>query len=120
MNRIEKLTTGPSQGKRACLRDSEYILFEILALRALNLPARLLSRCCPCWPNWLGYLGGGFHALNSRISYKIYHEALRHGLSSYKGLVDGFCNFVQNPLSALWLERNMKRDLFCNGDTIAT
>ena len=30
LNRIEKLSTEPSQGEGACIRGSEYILFEII------------------------------------------------------------------------------------------
>ena len=30
LNKIEKLSTGPSQGERACFMGSEFILFEIL------------------------------------------------------------------------------------------
>ena len=39
--------------------------------------------------------------LKARISYKVYSEPLEYAFYSNKDLIDGFCNFIQNPLSAL-------------------
>ena len=49
--KVKKTLTGPSQGDRALLGDSEYIFFEILAIRAWNPPARQHSQFCHIRPN---------------------------------------------------------------------
>ena len=61
---MQKPSTRPSQNWNTCFRGSEYIFFEILALRAWNSPARQLNRLCLCLPNRLGSLASGFNALN--------------------------------------------------------
>ena len=78
--KVKKTLTGPSQGDRALLGDSEYIFFEILAIRAWNPPARQHSQFSLIWPNRLCCLAGGFHVLRARISKNIYSESLKRTL----------------------------------------
>ena len=49
--------------------------------------------------NQLICLAGGFNALQSRIFCKIYSDYLKHALSTWEGLVERVCSFIQNPLS---------------------
>ena len=85
---------GHLQDERACIKGSEYILFEILVLRAWNPPARQPSRFGQHGQHRLSSLDGGFYALKSRISYKIYSEPLKHEFQSCESLVDGFYSFI--------------------------
>ena len=43
---------------------------------------------------WLGYLAGGFYALQSRISCKKYFKAISYTLSPCLGLVHRVCNLI--------------------------
>ena len=81
LNGAAKLT---AQGERVCLKDSKYILFEILANRtwkgcdSSGQPSQLKCQ--------LGLLGRQelvqpFHVLFARISNKVYLESLRHTCS---------------------------------------
>ena len=99
--KVKKTLTGPSQGDRALLGDSEYIFFEILAIRAWNPPARQHSRFCPIRLNWLWCLAGGFHAQFSRISKNIYSESPNNALSCYKSPIRGLYLFIRFLLSLL-------------------
>ena len=42
--KLNLLSIEPSQGERACIRASEYILLEILGVLPKDPPARLLSQ----------------------------------------------------------------------------
>ena len=88
--KVKKTLTGPSQGDRALLGDSEYIFFEILAIRAWNPPARQHSRFGQIRLNWLCCLTGGFHALIARIAKNIYSESPDNARSPCKGPIHGF------------------------------
>ena len=94
LNEIGKTSNRTLPIGRACFRGSEYILFEILALRAWNPPPRQPIRFGQHGQHRLSNLAGGFHALNARILKKIYSEPLKHEFQSCEGLVDGFCNFI--------------------------
>ena len=76
-----------------------------------NPPTRQLSWFYPCWPYWLSCLAGGFYALKSGISNKIYSEFRKHALQFCKVLVDGFsislkssqCTVAQRQLHSIFL-----------------
>ena len=88
--KVKKPGTGPLQGDRALLGDSEYVSFEILAIRAWNPPARQHSQFCPIRPNRLCCLAGGFHSLIARISKYINSESPNNARSPCKGPVHAF------------------------------
>ena len=94
LNKTAKAINETFTWLNSCLRGSEYILFEISALRAWNSPARQPSRFGQHGQHRLSSLAGGFYALNVRISYKMYSEPLKHEFQSCEGLVDGFCSFI--------------------------
>ena len=62
--KLKKPPTRPLQDYNACLRCSEYILYEIIELRAWNPPPGQLSQFSQQGQHWLGCLAGGFYALN--------------------------------------------------------
>ena len=56
------------------------------------------SDLTPSRLNWLQCPAGGFYILQSRISFIIYLEPLKHVLSSCKGFVYRICFLIQNHL----------------------
>ena len=62
---------------------------------------RQLSRFFLSWPHWIGSLAGGYYALQSRTSCKMYSKSLSHALSTYASLVERVCNLIRNHLNAL-------------------
>ena len=82
LNKSAKATNQTFAGLKIELQGSRifFVSNPGLELRAWNPPAGL--------PRY------GFHALKSRISYKMYSEPLRYALRSCKGLVVGFRNFI--------------------------
>ena len=77
--------------ERVCLKDSKYILFEILENQTFQAPA---DQASTIWHfGWLGQqaLVLPFYVPCARISNKIYLESLRHTSSPY---ADSFvCTF---------------------------
>ena len=63
--------------------------------------------------NWLCCLARPSHALQSRISCKIYLESLKHTRSPCAGPIDHSCNFIYKILSVLCFSINM---MFCRTD----
>ena len=61
--------------------------------------------------NWLCCLARPSHALQSRISCKIYLESLKHTRSPCAGPIDHSCNFIYKILSVLWLWYHNDRSL---------
>ena len=100
--------TGPSQGYRALLGDSEYIFFEILAIRAWDPQAAQHSRFCQIRPNRLCCLAGGFHALISRISKNIYSESPNNARSPCEGPVHGFYTFIRFLTAVLCVKNKVQ------------
>ena len=44
------------------------------------------------WLNWLHWVACGFYALQSRVSYEMYLEPLKHTFFSQK--INGICDFI--------------------------
>ena len=89
------------QGERVCLKDSKYILFEILENQTWK---GCTYKLLPIWQfGWLGrqVLVLPFHVPCARISNKIYLECQRHTLSPCAVSFAVPFNFIRFLISAL-------------------
>ena len=68
-------------------------------LKVFSILFKIHSACCAYW---LRCQTGGFYALESRNSFKIYFKALMHTVLSCTGFIDVVCKFIQIPISSLW------------------
>ena len=76
--KLKLLSIGPSQGRRACIKGSKYILFEIQIKGHRNDQLGSLTKPAQFRPNALGCLASRSYGLLSR---KIYFEPLMHAHS---------------------------------------
>ena len=67
----------------------------------INLLGSFVDKAQVSRQNQIGYLAGGLHAPQSRISWKIYFESLWHTLSFFLGVFDRFCNSTKILSGAL-------------------
>ena len=94
-----------AQDEQVCLKDSKYILFEILENRTLNMEQAPAGRASQIAKS--GLLGWQelvlpFHVLFARISNKTYLESLRHTRSPCSVSFAVPFNFIRFLISALW------------------
>ena len=107
---MQEWSIWPTQGERVCFKNAKYILHEILDWRAWEGSARQHSwfgptRVDSSWSglNLLCYTAQPFLAFQSRISWKIYLESLKHTRCLCVSPIDHSCNFIYKFLSVLWL-----------------
>ena len=91
---------------------SEYIFQEILDLNSQWNPTLRFGQHAQ---HWLNFLTGGFYALDSGISYKIYSELLNHKLIQQRShwwhllflAKIRSAHYEHKSLSAMWLHVGM-------------
>ena len=96
--KIEKASNDAFAGLKWVLQGFSIYFLWNPRIKTWNLSARQPNQFSQ---NQLSCPSHGFHALNSSISFKIYSKPLSRALWFSEGLVDDFCNFIQNLLSAL-------------------